>query len=143
MLDDWIPLAILVISAIAGRSIAKLGADGTAPTMLTFLGGSMGAAFGFLMGICIMPPLVVDPLLVFAQLPALGAVVGAIVESLALAIRFCMKRSGRKPVVRDLLMVLLIGGLSYAWLVYYNSPSDQRLHLDGPTAVPISSDEKQ
>lgn len=137
---ELVSAAVVAVGAVSGRFVTKVAAGGPSPTILTLVGASAGAALGFLIDLYFAPVLVIDPRMVMIQLPAIGALVGAVVESLALAWGFVKSSTYRKRALRNLLISLVAGGISFGWLAGYNHWFHTRRQLDPPTIGPVLLD---
>jgi hypothetical protein len=110
----------LIAAALAGRFVARRSLPESRSVFVGWAGASVGVAMAFVFGLCIFPPIVVDPLMVLAQLPFFGGLVGAATEVFVQAYEMCRKRQSWSRGIRNIAVMVLVGAACYGALALYD-----------------------
>jgi hypothetical protein len=115
----------MIAGTCLGRVLAGVLSEGRYWVFGTWLGGTIGAtvlAFGVF---CSAPGslfvYVLDPLAFIVTIPLVGAICGAVVESVVLIARLIGRRGSIKSSLMGLATMMLVGGLCLSLLLVFRA----------------------
>lgn len=76
MWPEWVHFILAGVPSIIGAAIGVFLPGDRSRYLLGWLGAVIGFSFGFLVGLILDPPLVVDPTMLFVSLPLASAAYG-------------------------------------------------------------------
>lgn len=128
-MGESLSFLVLLVPAMISR-IVVVNYLGVSSAVVGWAGATITAMGVVLLGLCLFPPLVLDPVMLAIQLPLLGALVGAVAEGLAQGAKWATGRTPRQAAAIRVLVLLTPGAMAVGLQALYSSS------VMPPTAAP-------